>query len=36
VLTGPTSVVVRLHMTDTKAGWQVDEISSEPSKLRCD
>ena len=36
VLTGVESTVVRLHMTDTKAGWQVDEISSEPSKLRCD
>jgi hypothetical protein len=35
VITGPASIVVRLHMTETKAGWQVDEISSEPSKLHC-
>lgn len=32
----PNSLVVRLHMTETKAGWQIDEVSGEPSKIRCD
>jgi hypothetical protein len=35
VVKGATSVVVRLHMTETKAGWQIDEVSNEPSKIRC-
>jgi hypothetical protein len=36
VVKGPTSLVVRLHMTETKSGWQIDEVSSEPGKIRCD
>ena len=36
VVKGPTSTVVRLHMTETQAGWQIDEVSSEPAKIRCD
>jgi hypothetical protein len=36
VFTGLTSIVVRVHMTESKAGWQVDEVSSEPAKIRCD
>ncbi|HEX7601210.1 MAG TPA: hypothetical protein VF316_06375 [Polyangiaceae bacterium] len=33
---GSGTTVVRLHMIDTKAGWQIDEVSNEPSKIRCD
>lgn len=33
---GTSTRVVRLHLTDTQAGWQIDEVSSEPAKIRCD
>lgn len=36
VVQGPTATVVRLHMTETSVGWQIDEVSDEPAKIRCD
>lgn len=28
-------MVVRVHMTESKTGWQIDEVTNEPSKIRC-